>query len=87
MNAKDDKNTLKVLVAMKSMDDELKFMMLVLYNDMLAGVNYQSFKSVGYKQNVVLAAHKFECISCKHSHVADSFARHKLGVLWELPND
>ena len=72
---------------MKSMDDELKFMMLVLYNDMLAGVNYQSFKVKGYKQNVVLINHKFECISCKHSHVIDTFARAKLEGLWELPSD
>ena len=72
---------------MKSKDDQKRFMMLVLYNNMLAGVNYQSFKSVWYKQNVTLADHKFECISCKNTHVIDSFARAKQGGLWELPND
>ena len=44
MNAKDHKNTLKELVAMKSKGDEKRFLMLVLFNDMLAGVNHQSFK-------------------------------------------
>ena len=79
LNKKDDKNTVKELIAMKSKNDKKRFMMLVLYNNLLAGVNYQSLKVKGYKQNKVLVTHKFECISCKHSHAIDSFARAKLG--------
>ena len=79
LNERDKKNTVKVLSAMNKKDDPKRFMMLVLYNDKLAGVNHQNFKSANFKGQLVLTAHKFECISCKHSHSVDSFARTKLG--------
>ena len=40
LNERDKKNTVKVLSAMKSKGDQKIFMMLILYNDMLAGVNH-----------------------------------------------
>ena len=49
LNERDEKNTVKVLSAMNSKYDLKRFMMLVLYNDKLAGVNYQYFKSAKLK--------------------------------------
>ena len=49
LNERDEKNTVKVLSAMNSKYDIKRFMMLVLYNDKLAGVNYQYFKSANLK--------------------------------------
>ena len=49
LNERDVMNTVKVLSAMKKKDDQKIFMMLVLYNDKLAGVNYQYFKSANLR--------------------------------------
>ena len=49
LNDKDEKNTVKVLSAINKKDDQKRLMMLILYNNKLAGVNYQYFKSVNMK--------------------------------------
>ena len=49
LNERDEKNTVKVLSAMNKKDDPKIFMMLILYNDKLAGVNHQNFKNPGTK--------------------------------------
>ena len=49
LNEIDEKNTVKVLSAMNKKDDPKIFMMLILYNDKLAGVNHQNFKNPGTK--------------------------------------
>ena len=40
MNEKDDKNTVKVLAALQEQGAPNSFMMLILYNELLAGVNH-----------------------------------------------
>ena len=49
LNERNVMNTVKVLSAMNKKDDPKRFMMLVHYNDKLAGVNHQNFKNPGTK--------------------------------------
>ena len=83
INKKDNKNTVKELVVLKTKTDKKKFLVLIIYNDRLAGVNYQMFKGAAYMGNKVLKENGFTCESSSHTFPVDAFARAHEKESWE----